>query len=278
MNLSDFDFSVPTELIAKHPLKNRDGCRLLVVRRTTEATCGERSRTTFEHRQFSDLLEYLHPGDVLVLNDAKVNKSRFFATRPTSPRGFRTGGGKVEVLLTRPVQDFVGAGSPRPGEETSPLQKNDLGLSSLSLRRRGTEGEVVGAGLVPARGAETGTNVWEAILSHSARVKEGEFLTLENPNGNSVWENGDSPTSLSLRRRGTEGEVVGAGLFIPSEVEGKPAHSPLHSMERGQRGEVSFPPPRVGEGLGERSGFRILSKQNNLALVQIESEIDIFEK
>ncbi|MCI0405907.1 MAG: S-adenosylmethionine:tRNA ribosyltransferase-isomerase, partial [candidate division Zixibacteria bacterium] len=163
MNLSDFDFSVPTELIAKHPLKNRDGCRLLVVRRTTEATCGERSRTTFEHRQFSDLLEYLHPGDVLVLNDAKVNKSRFFATRPTSPRGFRTGGGKVEVLLTRPVQDFVGAGSPRPGEETSPLQKNDLGLSSLSLRRRGTEGEVVGAGLVPARGAETGTNVWEAI-------------------------------------------------------------------------------------------------------------------
>ncbi len=130
VNLSDFDFSVPAELIAKHPLKNRDACRLLAL---------EKKTGQMAHRQFADLLEYLETGDVLVLNDAKVNKSRFFATRPT--------GGKVEVLLCRPVPDFVAA--------------NGVRLSSLSLRRRGTEGEV-----------------WKAIISHSARVKEGEFLTL----------------------------------------------------------------------------------------------------
>ncbi|HXF47832.1 MAG TPA: tRNA preQ1(34) S-adenosylmethionine ribosyltransferase-isomerase QueA [Verrucomicrobiae bacterium] len=134
VHLSDFDFSVPAELIAKHPLKNRDGCRLLALEKKTGQVA---------HRQFSDLLEYLQPGDILVLNDAKVNKSRFFATRPT--------GGKVEVLLTRPAQEIVGAG----------------------LRAcPGGEGQ-------PQRVAPTNTqNVWEAIISHSARIKEGEFLTL----------------------------------------------------------------------------------------------------
>jgi len=272
INLSDFDFSVPAELIAKYPLKNRDGCRLLVVRRTTEATCGEpfdfaqgklrratdgHGEPVFEHRQFLDILEYLQPGDVLVLNDAKVNKSRFFATR--------SNGGKVEVLLTRSINDTVGANlQVRPGEsKDSPLPKNDLSW----------EGQPQGVAPTKRKQGDGG-QVLEAILSHSARIKEGEFLTLISPlNGNvgarralpsgavlepPLQQNGDGFSSLFLRRRGTEGEV-------------------------------SFPPPRVGEGLpepssvlgqgsGERSGFRILSKQNNRACVQIESETDIFEK
>ncbi len=145
MNLSDFDFSVPTELVAKHPLKKRDGCRLLVLENKTGAmTHGSTSLTT--SRQFSDLLEYLQPGDVLVLNDAKVNKSRFFATRPT--------GGKVEVLLTRPV--------PPP---------NAVGSNGFGIRRQRTLQK-------PMCATDSAGEVWEAIISHSARVKEGEFLTL----------------------------------------------------------------------------------------------------
>ncbi len=170
MNLSDFDFSVPAELIAKHPLKKRDGCRLLVL---------EKKAGQMRHRRFSDLLEYLQPGDVLVLNDAKVNKSRFFATRPT--------GGKAEVLLTRPIQKPIGPDARASAFFLSPLPRG--------TRPEAGGGDFVGTGLracpggegQPQRVAPTKREsegvVWEAIISHSARVKEGEFLTLNGKGG-----------------------------------------------------------------------------------------------
>lgn len=84
MRLSDFDYSLPRELIAQYPLPRRDACRLLVVHRAT----GE-----LEHRRFSDLGEYLARGDALVLNDTKVLACRLEGKRAT--------GGRVEVFLLR---------------------------------------------------------------------------------------------------------------------------------------------------------------------------------
>lgn len=85
MRTSDFDYSVPVELIAQKPVEPRDSARLLVVHRAT----GE-----LEHRMFREIGDYLGPGDVLVRNDTRVVPARL--------RGQKAGtGGKVEALLLR---------------------------------------------------------------------------------------------------------------------------------------------------------------------------------
>ena len=84
MKTSDFWYDLPEELIAQTPLQQRDGSRLLVLDRKTGA---------FSHRHFYDILDYLHPGDCLVMNDSRVLPARLLGHRPT--------GGAVEVLLLR---------------------------------------------------------------------------------------------------------------------------------------------------------------------------------
>lgn len=82
MELKDFDYNLPPELIAQHPLKERDSSRLLVLGRTG----GE-----LTHGVFTDIKDYLKAGDLLVLNDTKVIPSRLVGTKET--------GGRVELLL-----------------------------------------------------------------------------------------------------------------------------------------------------------------------------------
>src|SRR5205809_3977010 len=83
MRTADFDFELPAELVAQAPAAQRDQSRLLVLRRDS----GE-----IAHRRFRDLLEYLRPGDVLVLNNSRVIPARL--------RGINTQtGGQFELLL-----------------------------------------------------------------------------------------------------------------------------------------------------------------------------------
>lgn len=83
MRTADFDFALPQELIAQEPAPQRDQSRLLVLRRPS----GE-----VEHRRFCDLLEYLHPGDLLMLNNSRVIPARL--------RGMNAHtGGQFEILL-----------------------------------------------------------------------------------------------------------------------------------------------------------------------------------
>ena len=85
MLVTDFDYDLPQELIAQHPMEPRDHSRLLVVDKKT----GE-----IEHKHFYDLVNYLKPGDVLVFNDTRVIPARLHGTKDT--------GAHVEVfLLTR---------------------------------------------------------------------------------------------------------------------------------------------------------------------------------
>jgi S-adenosylmethionine:tRNA ribosyltransferase-isomerase len=72
MKLSDFDFHLPQELIAQTPIENRSESRLLVVNTSTGS---------FEHKRFSDIINYLRPGDVLVRNNTKVIPARLFGTK-----------------------------------------------------------------------------------------------------------------------------------------------------------------------------------------------------
>ena len=88
MKTHDFWYDLPEELIAQTPLLQRDSSRLLVLDKMTGA---------LEHKHFYDVLDYLNPGDCLVLNDSRVLPARLLGHRPT--------GGAVEVLLLRDLGD-----------------------------------------------------------------------------------------------------------------------------------------------------------------------------
>ncbi len=85
MKTSDFDYYLPPELIAQTPVEPRDRSRLMVL---------NRGDTSIEHRSFSELLSYLHAGDVLVLNDSRVIPARLIGRKVDT-------GGRVEILLLR---------------------------------------------------------------------------------------------------------------------------------------------------------------------------------
>lgn len=82
MKTADFDYELPQELIAQQPLAERDASRLLVL---------ERDNGRLSHHHFTDLLDYLHPGDILVANDSRVIPARLYGRKST--------GGQVEILL-----------------------------------------------------------------------------------------------------------------------------------------------------------------------------------
>ncbi len=85
MKTADFDYHLPAEMIAQHPLEPRDASRLLVLRR---------EGGVLEHVRFSDLPSYVHSGDLLVANDSRVLRARLRGHK-------RRSGGQVEVLLLR---------------------------------------------------------------------------------------------------------------------------------------------------------------------------------
>ena len=88
MKTSDFNFDLPEELIAQHPLEKRDTSRLMVLDKAT----GE-----IEHRHFYDVLEYLNAGDTLVLNNTRVLPARLIGEKEGT-------GGKIEFLLLRRIE------------------------------------------------------------------------------------------------------------------------------------------------------------------------------
>ncbi|SDM99265.1 tRNA preQ1(34) S-adenosylmethionine ribosyltransferase-isomerase QueA [Sediminibacillus halophilus] len=88
MDINDFDFDLPEELIAQTPLEDRTASRLLVM---------DREKQTISHQHFSDVIDYLSPGDCLVLNDTKVLPARLYGSKQDT-------GGKIEVLLLHQQQ------------------------------------------------------------------------------------------------------------------------------------------------------------------------------
>jgi S-adenosylmethionine:tRNA ribosyltransferase-isomerase len=88
MKTSEFDFHVPDELIAHEPAKKRDQSRLMVL---------DRARQTIEHKHFYDLVDYLSPGDLLVVNDTKVIPANLVGRKAE-------GSAKVEVLLAKLIE------------------------------------------------------------------------------------------------------------------------------------------------------------------------------
>ena len=106
MRVDDFDYNLPEELIAQKPVKDRDTCRLMVVDRET----GEIS-----HRHFYDILDYLEPGDCLLMNDSRVIPARLYGVKEGT-------GANIEFLLIKRVEggaDTTGADETAGGTSAS---------------------------------------------------------------------------------------------------------------------------------------------------------------
>lgn len=89
MSTEEFDYNLPNELIAQTPLKERTNSRLLVMNKLN----GE-----IEHKHFTDIIDYLNKGDVLVLNDTKVIPARLFGTKDDT-------GAQIEILLLKELEN-----------------------------------------------------------------------------------------------------------------------------------------------------------------------------
>ena len=104
MNLHDFYFDLPEELIAQDPLEDRSSSRMLALDKKT----GER-----QHKIFKDVIDYLNPGDCLVLNNTRVLPARLIGAKEGT-------GAKIEVLLLKRKQDNVWETLVKPGKKARP--------------------------------------------------------------------------------------------------------------------------------------------------------------
>ncbi len=116
MKVSDFYYDLPEKLIAQHPAENRDESRLMVLDKKT----GE-----IRHRHFYNIIEYLNPGDVLVLNDSRVIPARIFTKR-------RDTGAEVEVFLLKPLPQNCWECMVRPGKKAK--AGKELAVGDVMLR------------------------------------------------------------------------------------------------------------------------------------------------
>ena len=104
MDVKDFDYELPEELIAQDPLEDRSSSRLMVLDRKTGAV---------EHRHFRDILDYLNPGDCLVINNTKVIPARLYGAKEDTQA-------KIEVLLLKRKENDVWETLVKPGKKAKP--------------------------------------------------------------------------------------------------------------------------------------------------------------
>lgn len=115
MKTQDFWYDLPEELIAQTPLAQRDSSRLLVM---------DKQSGKVDHRHFTDILDYLQPGDCLVMNDSRVLPARLLGNRPT--------GGAVELLLLKDLGDKKWDCLAKPGRKLLEGQQVIFGDGALT--------------------------------------------------------------------------------------------------------------------------------------------------
>ena len=226
MNVKDFYFELPQELIAQDPLEDRAASRLLVLdKKTGDIT----------HRGFRDVLEYLHPGDCLVINDTKVIPARLYGVK-------RDTGAKIEVLLLKRREKDVWETLVKPGKKAKPGTVLDFGDGILT----GTVEETVDEGNRLIRFSYEG--IFEEILDRLGRMPLPPYITHQLKDKNryqTVYAKHDgsaaAPTAglhftkellKEIQEKGVEiAHVtlhVGLGTFRPVKVENVQDHH-MHS-------------------------------------------------
>jgi S-adenosylmethionine:tRNA ribosyltransferase-isomerase len=124
MLVSDFDYDLPERLIAQEPSARRDASRLLVVDRATGGLVDA---------AFTELPDYLRPGDLLVLNNTRVFPARLIGRRlRVTPRGETVLGGRVEVFLVSQVEPLVWEALVKPGRSLTPGARVEFARGKLT--------------------------------------------------------------------------------------------------------------------------------------------------
>ncbi len=129
MKTEDFFYDLPAEFIAQTPAEPRDHSRLMVL---------ERASGQISHHHFFEIGQFLHPGDLLVVNETRVFPARFFGSK-------LPGGGKIEILLLKKIDDLtweclVGGSGMKPGRQIQVIEGpiaevvEDLGESRRLVR------------------------------------------------------------------------------------------------------------------------------------------------
>ena len=224
-SLQDFSFDLPAELIAQKPIKPRDRARLMVLDKKTGL---------ITHRHFYDLIDYLRPGDLLVLNDSKVFPARLIGKKAAT-------GGRVEIFLHRSLRGLVWeclvGGRIKPGDVIS----LESGLSAVMIKDNldGTwrvkfnkSGErfwaaVNRSGLVPLP-----PYIKRAIKSASDRADYQTVFANPNKTGSVAAPTAGRHFTKNLlnriRRKGVEVVFVtlhvGLGTFAPVKLESIKGH------------------------------------------------------
>ncbi|MEG0961717.1 MAG: tRNA preQ1(34) S-adenosylmethionine ribosyltransferase-isomerase QueA, partial [Lachnospiraceae bacterium] len=226
MNVKEFDYELPEELIAQDPLSDRSSSRLLVLDKKT----GEMEHTNFKH-----IIDYLNPGDCLVLNNTKVIPARLFGEREGTQ-------GKIEILLLKRKENDIWETLVKPGKKAKIGTKISFGGGLLI----GEVLEVVEDGNRLIQFSYEG--IFEEILDQLGQMPLPPYIThqLEDKNRyQTVYAKHDgsaaAPTAglhftpellTQIREKGIRiAEVtlhVGLGTFRPVKVENVLDHH-MHS-------------------------------------------------
>ncbi len=226
MNVKDFYFDLPQEQIAQDPLSDRSASKLLVLDRET----GER-----EHKIFKDIIDYLNPGDCLVLNNTKVIPARLFGEKVGTQA-------KIEILLLKRKENDIWETLVKPGKKAKPGTRISFGGGLLV----GEVLEVVEEGNRLIQFTYEG--IFEEILDQLGQMPLPPYITHQLQDKNryqTVYAKYDgsaaAPTAglhftpdllAQIREKGVDiAEVtlhVGLGTFRPVKVENVLDHH-MHS-------------------------------------------------
>ncbi len=221
MQVSDFSFELPDELIASFPLQQRSASRLL---------CLDGNSGALEHRQFTDLLDLLAPGDLLVFNNTRVIPARLF--------GQKESGGKVELLIERVTGDKTALAhvrssrSPKPGAKLffeggiqATVEGRQGNLFELSFQIEGT--------LIAAL-EQHGHMPLPPYMNREDQLEDRErYQTVYNEKPGAVAAptaglHFDDQLLQKIKDKGVESAFVtlhvGAGTFQPVKVESVTEH------------------------------------------------------
>ncbi|MBU1036509.1 tRNA preQ1(34) S-adenosylmethionine ribosyltransferase-isomerase QueA [Patescibacteria group bacterium] len=253
MRLSDFNYNLPKNLIAQHPISPRDHSRLLVLNRKSKK---------IEHKHFYDIISYLKKGDVLVLNNTKVFPARLIGKRQKTK-------GKVEVFLLRKIslnswQVLIGNRRKKIGQviefgkglSCKIIKQIDQSVWLVKFNQQGKKLELMinDLGFVP-------TPPYIKVLSKSAKLKK-EYQTIFAKYTGSVA----APTAgfhftkqliNKLKKKGVQFEYitlhVGFGTFEPVKVQDITKHQ-MHS-------ELAVIHKKTAENLNQakKQGRRIIA-------------------
>jgi len=155
MNVSDFYYELPEELIAQDPLERRSDSRLMVL---------DRKENTITHRHFRDIAEYLKPGDCLVINDTKVIPARLLGVKKDT-------GAAAEILLLRNMGNNLWETLVRPGKKLRPGAVVVFGDGLLT----GTIEDTTEGGNRLVRFSYEG--IWEELLDRLGEMPLPPYIT-----------------------------------------------------------------------------------------------------